>query len=160
MPQLDFYWAASQLFWLSISFGLLYYIMAKVALPRMDSVLQNREDKRMQDLEEADNYQFQAQDIEHRCKKLLEEAHAKAGAMLDEARKEAAKSVDESMARLDKDLDKKLAEAQKSIADSQQKARESMYEIATELSQIVVKDVAGIKVNASAAEKAVSKSSD
>ena len=44
MPQLNTEYFASQIFWLVISFIILYIVMAKYALPKIANVIETRED--------------------------------------------------------------------------------------------------------------------
>src|SRR5689334_17547377 len=52
---------ASQLLWLAITFGLLYYLMAKVALPRIAAILHDRSVRLSSDLEEAQKMRTEAE---------------------------------------------------------------------------------------------------
>ena len=45
MPQLEISTFPSQIFWLVVSFLILYIIMAKVIVPRISSVIKNRENE-------------------------------------------------------------------------------------------------------------------
>ena len=53
MPQLNTEYFASQIFWLVISFIILYVVMAKYALPKIANVIETREDIIARDVEEA-----------------------------------------------------------------------------------------------------------
>ena len=54
MPQLNPLDWGPQLIWLLITFGILYVLMVKVALPRIGSVIEARADRIAKDLAEAD----------------------------------------------------------------------------------------------------------
>lgn len=49
-PPFDGETYASQILWLAITFGLLYWIMSKVALPRLSGILEDRRDRIAGDL--------------------------------------------------------------------------------------------------------------
>ena len=53
LPQLDAHTFAPQLFWLVLTFGALYFILSRVALPRIGEVLEERADRIVRDLEAA-----------------------------------------------------------------------------------------------------------
>src|SRR5688572_13695417 len=53
MPQFDLTRFPSQIFWLIVSFAVLYFLMAKMVLPRIGSIIETRERKILSDLEAA-----------------------------------------------------------------------------------------------------------
>ncbi|MEM7440614.1 MAG: F0F1 ATP synthase subunit B', partial [Pseudomonadota bacterium] len=44
MPQLCIDWYANQIFWLVVTLVVVYFLMSRVALPRIASVIQERHD--------------------------------------------------------------------------------------------------------------------
>ena len=62
MPQLDFATFASQIFWLVVTFGVLYLIMARSALPVIREVLQTRQTRIFEDLRKAEKLKEEAQE--------------------------------------------------------------------------------------------------
>ena len=54
MPQLDTATFASQLFWLLLSFVVLFWVMWKIVIPRIADVLQDRQERIDDDLEKAE----------------------------------------------------------------------------------------------------------
>ena len=60
MPQLDPNVFSPQLVWLAISFAILYFLMAKVALPRVGRVLEERQERIEDNLETAEELKKQA----------------------------------------------------------------------------------------------------
>ena len=61
MPQLNTEYFASQIFWLVISFIILYIVMAKYALPKIANVIETREDIIARDIEEAENFKKESE---------------------------------------------------------------------------------------------------
>ena len=53
MPQLEVSTYISQIFWLIVSFGLLYYLLSRKALPKVAEILETRADRVRSDLDEA-----------------------------------------------------------------------------------------------------------
>ena len=54
LPQLDVQTYASQIFWLVVSFIVLYFLVAKVAMPRISEVLEERQERIEDDLDKAE----------------------------------------------------------------------------------------------------------
>lgn len=78
MPQLDSTTFPSQLFWLSICFLILYFIIRYIFLPKITKVLENRETLREQKLNEASTYRAHAEDLLTDYERTLAEAREKA----------------------------------------------------------------------------------
>jgi F-type H+-transporting ATPase subunit b len=57
MPQFDITTFAGQIFWLVLSFGLLYVLVSRVILPKLISIVDQREDRISQDIRAAKDLQ-------------------------------------------------------------------------------------------------------
>src|SRR5208337_2648325 len=67
-----------QLLWLAISFGVLYYFMAKKALPAVAATIKQRKDRIAKDIDDATAMQQKADAAAAAHEKALAEAHARA----------------------------------------------------------------------------------
>ncbi len=105
MPQLDVGLFPNLIFWLVVSIVALYFILKKVALPRIATVLAERNDAIANDIEQA-----------ALLKKRAEEAEAAYNAALARARDEAHKIAADTKAGIDKELSSLLAKADAEIA--------------------------------------------
>jgi F-type H+-transporting ATPase subunit b len=105
MPQLDVGLFPNLIFWLIVAIVALYWILSKVALPRIATVLAERNDAIANDIEQA-----------ALLKKRAEEAEAAYNAALAKARDEAHKIAAETKAGIDKELSTLLAKADAEIA--------------------------------------------
>ncbi len=74
MPQLDPEFWISQIFWLFFSFALLYWLMAKHALPYVRSILDLRDHTIRSNLEQASQIRSEAEDIKIEYDKNLRQA--------------------------------------------------------------------------------------
>ena len=54
LPQLDIATYASQIFWLTVTFVVLYFLVAKIAMPRIAEVLEGRQERIEDDLDKAE----------------------------------------------------------------------------------------------------------
>ena len=86
MPQLDFGDYAPQLVWLAITFGIMYLLMARVALPRIATVLEERRDRIANDLAQADQLRRETDQAIAAYEKALADAKARANAIAQETR--------------------------------------------------------------------------
>jgi F-type H+-transporting ATPase subunit b len=99
MPQLDFSTFPSQIFWLIITFGLLYLILAKNFLPRIGSVLEQRRDTVDHDLMKAQQLREEAQQALEEYEEALVQARSDAQRLAQEVRDEIAKIAAEQEAQ-------------------------------------------------------------
>ncbi|MBU92142.1 MAG: hypothetical protein CML88_01245 [Rhodobiaceae bacterium] len=82
MPQLNTEYFASQIFWLIISFIILYVVMAKYALPKIANVIETRKDIIARDVEEAENFKKESESTEQGYLQSIKEAQEKASEYL------------------------------------------------------------------------------
>jgi len=78
LPQLNPASYASQIFWLIVTFGLLLWLMSKVALPRVAEVLEARQEKISNDLEKAGSLKAEAEAVMQAYEKALTDARGNA----------------------------------------------------------------------------------
>lgn len=142
-PPFDSHTFASQLVWLAIAFGALYVLMAKVALPRVASILEERGRRVTEDLDEAAKLKGQTDAAIAAYEKALADAKARAQAIAGETRDKLAAETDARRKALEADLNTKLAAAEQQIVDGKAKAMQSVSGIAVEAAQAIVQRLSG-----------------
>lgn len=146
----------SQLLWLAITFGLLYVVMKRLALPRIGSILEERRDRIDGDIAEAGRLQQKTDAAIESYETALAEARSNAHAIAEETRGKIRAELDAKRKTVEDDLAKKVAEAEGRIAETKAAALSNVGEIATEIAQAVVGQLAG-KVAIKDARAAVAK---
>jgi F-type H+-transporting ATPase subunit b len=138
MPQLDPTWFASQLFWLVMSFIALYFILARLILPRLQNVFEARQETLSSDLGNAETMTHQANHARQDYERALAEARGKAQQLLSDAMlthkskaEAAAKSMDAQVADM-------LEKAEKRIAAKKDDLMQALVPTSTELASLVV----------------------
>ena len=101
MPQLDVASYLPQLVWLAISFVVLYLLMAKLALPRIADVLEERSMRREDNLARAEDLQRQAEAAAEAYENVLAEARGAAHGQLIQSSDAAKASAEDAIAALD-----------------------------------------------------------
>jgi F-type H+-transporting ATPase subunit b len=145
----------SQLLWLVITFGALYYFMAKRALPKVGAVIQERKARIAKDLDEATAMQQKADAAAAAHQKALAEARAKAQALAQAARDQLAAESDAKRKALDEELATKFAAAERQIADTRAQAMANVGGIAREAAGAIVERLIGRPANLDAVAAAV-----
>lgn len=156
MPQLDFSTFSPQLVWLVITFGLLYFVMARFALPRVGEVLEERQNRIDGDLEKAEKLKSESQKLEADYEALVATAKAEATSHLKAEREKIEASIEEKRAQMASELEQKIADAEQRIANARTKAMKDVESIALEACTTIVSQLSGHKPTATVAKKAIS----
>jgi F-type H+-transporting ATPase subunit b len=150
-PPFDSSTFASQLLWFAITFVLLYYLMSKVALPRIAGILEDRRDRIASDLDLADRLKQESEAALAGYEKALAEARIRANAITEGARDGAKQATAAKRAVIEGNLAAKLEVAEKRIGEIKSKALADVGEIAAETTDALIKalvdtDVTGREV--------------
>ncbi len=142
-PPFDSSTFASQLIWLAITFGALYVVMSKVALPRIANILEGRAERIDGDLAEAKRLRDETDAAMAAYEKALAEARAKAQGIAGETRERVARDAEATRKALDADLSAKLAAAEAQIAATKQAALANVRGIALDAAAAIVERLTG-----------------
>lgn len=143
LPQLNPADFSPQLVWLAVTFVVLYFILARVALPRIGEVIEERKDRVQRDLQTAERFKQETDEALAAYEKALSQAHQKASGMAKEMRDKLAAETDKERGKVESELAAKLGEAEARIAETKSKAMVSVNEIAAETASAVVKKLLG-----------------
>jgi F-type H+-transporting ATPase subunit b len=134
---------SSTLIWLALTFGALYLIMKRVALPRVHDILKNRGDKIRGDLGAAFKMREKANEAAAAYEKTLAEAKAGSQALAQETRTRVKAEQDAKRQALESELNAKLQTAETLIADKKASAMASVGQIANEAAAAIVQHITG-----------------
>jgi F-type H+-transporting ATPase subunit b len=144
MPQLNPLDWAPQLIWLVITFGILYLLMKRVALPKIGSVIEMRQGRIAGDLEAADKLRRETQEAIAAYEQALAEAKARAHGIAQEARNRLKDEVGAERAELERDLCAKSAEAEAQIHQAKVSALKEVNAVASDTATEIVRRLIGI----------------
>jgi F-type H+-transporting ATPase subunit b len=157
MPQLDVNAWPPQLFWLAVTFLVLYFIISKIVIPRTGGVIEGRKNQIDGDLAAAQRFKADTDKAITEYEKALAEARANANAIGQQKRDKLNAEVDMVRAKLDGELAGKIAAAEKSIQATRARALASVSELATDIAADIVGRLTGTSVTKADAAKAVAK---
>lgn len=146
---------ATQLIWLAITFGTLYYLMAKVALPKVGAVLEDRRLRIAADLEAADKAKQESEEAAAAYEEALASARSKAAALAKETQDRLAAQSAEERKRLEGELAAKLEAAERTIDERKTEAMKSVRGIASEAASAIVERLTGQKADQKAIDGAL-----
>ncbi|RFB04885.1 F0F1 ATP synthase subunit B family protein [Parvularcula marina] len=138
LPQLEFDTYPSQVFWLVITFLILYFLCAKVFLPRLGGIIEERRNRIADDFDQAAEFKRQAEEAEEAYKKSLADAKARAAQIAAETRAQIDAEIAELQAETDKELEAELSAAEERIANTTKAANAAVLEAARETTKALV----------------------
>src|ERR1700722_15545961 len=133
----------SQLVWLAVSFVLLYVLMAKVALPRIGAIFEERSKRISGDLKSARDFKEQSDAAHTAYEKALADARGRAQSIANDMREKQAAESEALSKKLEAELHEKLAAAEKSIDATRTSAMGNVGTIATDTASAIVERLIG-----------------
>jgi F-type H+-transporting ATPase subunit b len=155
MPQLNPEFFAPQLVWLAITFTILYFLMARIVLPRISGVLEDREQRIQSDLEKAEKLKAEADEVLAAYNKAQADARAQAQAELQKAAAAIAAEAAKREEAFAATLAERGAEAEQRIAATKTAAMAELRTIATDVAGAVMTKLTDTKVPPAQIEAAV-----
>lgn len=155
MPQLDFSTYLPQIFWLLVTFGVLYIAMAKIALPRIGEVIEERRDRIAADLDNAERLRGETDEAIAAYEKALGDARAEAHVIAQTTRDKLSAKADVKRKNVEAKLAKKMEEAEAKIATMTDNAMAEVGAISTATAASLVNALLGEKADEKKISKAV-----
>lgn len=149
------YWAP-QVIWLAVIFGVLYWAMSRLALPRVSGILEARRQRIASDLESAEAARRDAEQAGATYERLLGEARARAQATAQETHAKLAAEREAHRKALEERLNAKLAAAEAQIVETKKRALIHVSTIAHDAAASIVERLLGRPVSPDAISAAIS----
>ena len=144
MPQFDPSTYSSQVFWLVVTFVLLYWVVAKIAVPRIGEVLDQRARVIQEDLDRALALKAETDQAVQAYDKAMAAARDQAGEHMRAVTNEAKATADARMTELATQVGKQVTDAEARIAKAKEDALASLRGIAADTAKDVVAKLAGL----------------
>lgn len=155
MPQLDPANFAPQLVWLVIIFFALYLIMAKIALPKVSAVIDERQRRITGDLDEAERLKRETDKAISDYEKALSQARANAQSTSTVAHDQIMSKINAERAKAEAAANDKLKAAETAIITARKAALANVETVAADAARDIVKRVSGLDIADTAAAQAV-----
>lgn len=133
----------TQLIWLALSFAVLYFVLSRLALPRIGAILDDRKARIDTDLGAAEASRQKTDAAIASYETALAEARSKAHAIAEETRESLRADIDAKRAAVEADLGTKMAEAESRIQATKTEALRHVDDIAAETVEAVVGQLVG-----------------
>ena len=149
MPQLDPEFWISQIFWLTLTFGILYVVLSKLILPKISANLELRKSQIQENIEAAEK---QREDSEAKLKEYDEvvlKSKLEAKNIFKDAREKALKDINSKKEILDEQINEEIKKAEQEIEFLRKSAPEKINRIAIDTSSDLIKKLIGTEINSS-----------
>ena len=149
MPQLNPEFWVSQIFWLSLTFGILYIVLSKITLPKISANLELRKSQIQENIEAAEKQKESSVTKLKEYDEIILKSKLEAKNIFKNAREKVIKYINSKKETLDKQIDEEIIVAEKEIEIMRNSASEKINKIAIETSADLVKKLIGAEVNSS-----------
>ncbi len=143
MPQFDTSTWPGQIFWLLISFALVYAVLSRVFIPRMRHGIDTRRERIGDDMAEARRLRDEAEAQAEIARAQMAEGRARAQRTAADAKAKAAHEAAERQRLLQGELDARLTQAEGRIRVSRDQAMGQVRGIATETAAVLAEKLSG-----------------
>ena len=145
----------SQWFWLLLTLAVLFLVVGRGILPRVESTIDARDAQIAADLAEAERLRREADSTEEAWRAKINAVHAESAAQAADAKAKAQIEADKRVAKANADLAKKMAEAEAALDAARGSALAEIEGVAAEAARDIVVKLTGASVTDAAARKAV-----
>ena len=147
MPQLNPEFWISQIFWLALTFGILYGVLSKLILPKISANLELRKSQIQENIEAAEKQRISSESKLKEYDKIILKSKQEAKNIFRDARDKVLKDINSKKEVLDKQIDEEIKKVEKEIELFKKGAPEKINKIAIETSSELVKKLIGAEVN-------------
>ena len=147
MPQLNPEFWVSQIFWLTLTFGILYIVLSKLILPKISANLESRKSQIQENIEAAEKQRESSETKLKEYDEIILKSKLEAKNIFKDAREKTLKNINLKRETLDKQIDEEIKKAEKEIEILRKSAPEKINKIAIETSSELVKRLIGAEVN-------------
>tara|TARA_Y100000591_G_scaffold286785_1_gene269958 strand:+ start:145 stop:735 length:591 start_codon:yes stop_codon:yes gene_type:complete len=147
MPQLNPEFWVSQIFWLTITFGILYLFLSKIILPKISANLESRKLQISDNIEAADKQREESENKLREYDEILLSSKIEAKNTFNQVREKALKDISSKKEFLDKQIDEEIKKAENEINQLKKDAPTKINKIAIETASELTQKLIGAEVN-------------
>ena len=149
MPQLDTEFWISQIFWLTITFSILFLILSKLILPKISANLETRKSLILENISTAEKKRRESESKIKEYNEFIEKSKNEAKILVNQAKERLTKDINKKKEALEKDLSNEIQKAEIEIKEFRDKAPERINKIAIQVSTDLLQQLISTDVNSS-----------
>lgn len=157
LPQFDPSSFSSQIFWMLLTFAVLYLVFARRVLPKISSVIENRNEHVAGDRNTAQRLTDEAESVQAAYEASLNHARAEAARISQETEAGIKANFEAALAAAAEKADREIAALDARLNTGKQDAMNEMNTIAAEVAAAAAQKLVGIETNIDQAKTVVNK---
>ena len=147
MPQLNPEFWISQIFWLTLTFGILYIVLSKLILPKISSNLELRKSQIQENIETADKFRKDSETKLKEYEDIVLKSKLEAKNIFQATREKALKDINSKKEILENQINEEIKKVEQEINTLKKTAPEKINKIAIDTSSEILKSLIGAEVN-------------
>ena len=147
MPQLNPEFWVSQIFWLTLTFGVLYVVLSKLILPKISNNLESRKSQILENIEAAEKQREDSEAKLEEYEEIISKSKLEAKNIFSQSREKVLKDISAKREVLDKQIDEEISKAEQEINNLRESAPDKINMIAVETSSELIQKLIGAEVN-------------
>ena len=147
MPQLNPEFWISQIFWLTLTFGILYLVLSKLILPKISANLESRKSQILENIEAAEKQRENSETKLKEYEEIISKSRVDAKTIFNQSREKALKDINAKREVLDKQIDDEIFKAEEEIKTLRENAPDKINKIAIETCSELVQKLIGAEIN-------------
>jgi F-type H+-transporting ATPase subunit b len=155
LPQFDVTTFASQIFWLGISFVILYFFFAKKSLPALSSIIEERQTRIKDDLNTAQSVSVKVEKTREEYEEFLKKAHIEAQKFITDASNHLRAEGEKQLGIYKEKSLLAIDNVEKNALIAKEKIKKDLENISINLTQDIVKKIADLNVSDAEARNAI-----
>ncbi len=157
MPQLDFSTYLSQVFWLAVTFGALYLLVVRMALPAIGGAIEDRRSRIADDLDTADRLKKEAEEALKAYEDAIADARARAQKIVQDQKAKITAELEAERMKVEAELAARIADAESKVHAAREEALKELSGAIGGITGEIVTRLTGEKASAADLKKAVEK---
>ena len=147
MPQLDTEFWVSQIFWLAITFSILFILLSKLILPKISANLETRKLLILENVETAEKKREESESKIKEYNEIVKKSKDEARRLVNQAKERLTKDINLKKKALEKDLFDEIQKVEVEIREFKNKVPEKINKIAIEVSTDLLQQLIKTDVN-------------
>ena len=156
MPQLNPEFWISQIFWLILTFGILFIILSKLILPKISESLEKRKSQILENISSAEKQREESENKIKEYEKIILDAKNEAKNYFNSARQKVLQEINKKKETLENEINEEIKTAENEIKNLKDSSLEKIQKISITTSEDLIKQLIGIDVNSSSISAIVS----
>tara|TARA_B100000700_G_scaffold302322_1_gene372563 strand:+ start:136 stop:672 length:537 start_codon:yes stop_codon:yes gene_type:complete len=147
MPQLNPEFWISQIFWLVLTFGILFLVLSKLILPKISKNIETRKSQILDNIESAEKQREESENKIKEFEKIILESKSEAKNYLNNTRQKILEDINKKRITLEKEIDDEINATEREITKLRNTSVDKINKIAIETSSQLLTHLIGEEVN-------------